>query len=69
MSSPIVTLPGRGTAYEAMHVMAERGIRQIVVVDGGRLVGVVNERDLFALQRVSMRQVIEGLRAATSVER
>ena len=37
--------------------MAERGIRQVVVVENGKLRGVVNERDLFALQRVSMRQV------------
>ncbi len=68
MSSPIVTLPASATAYEAMHVMAERGIRQIVVVEGGRLLGVINERDLFALQRVSMRQVIEGLHAADSID-
>jgi len=51
-----------------MHQMAEKGIRQIVVVDGGRVQGVVNERDLFALQRVSMRQVIEVLRGAESLE-
>ncbi|MFO1324878.1 MAG: DUF294 nucleotidyltransferase-like domain-containing protein [Burkholderiales bacterium] len=68
MSTPIVSLPGTSTAYEAMHVMAERGIRQVVVVEGGRLMGVVNERDLFALQRVKMRDVIEGLHAADSVE-
>ena len=47
-----------------MHVMAARGVRQIAVVDNGRLVGVVNERDLFALQRVSMRQVNEELHGA-----
>jgi len=69
MTSPIVTLPASVTAYEALHVMAERGIRQIVVVEAGRLQGVINERDLFALQRVSMRQVIEGLHAADTVER
>ena len=69
MSAPIVTLPASVTAYEALHVMAERGIRQIVVVEAGRLSGVINERDLFALQRVSMRQVIEGLHAADSIER
>ncbi|HEY5310679.1 MAG TPA: DUF294 nucleotidyltransferase-like domain-containing protein, partial [Casimicrobiaceae bacterium] len=69
MSTPIVTLPASVTAYEALHVMAERGIRQIVVVEAGRLHGVINERDLFALQRVSMRQVIEGLHAADSIER
>jgi len=67
MSRELVTLPASATAYEAMHVMAERGVRQIVVVENGRLVGVINERDLFALQRVSMREVIEGLHAADSI--
>ena len=69
MSSPIVTLPASVTAYEALHVMAEREVRQIVVVEGGRLHGVINERDLFALQRVSMRQVIEGLHAADTIDK
>jgi len=69
MSAPIVTLPASVTAYEALHVMAERGIRQIVVVENGRLRGVINERDVFALQRVSMRQVIEGLQASDTVEK
>jgi CBS domain-containing protein len=68
MSAPIVTLESGATAHEAMHEMAERGIRQVVVVHGGRVRGVVNERDLFALQRVSMRQVIEVLRNADSIE-
>ena len=68
MTSPIVTLPGSATAYEAMHVMAENGIRQIVIVENGRLLGVINERDLFALQRVSMQEVIEGLHAADSID-
>jgi CBS domain-containing protein len=69
MSAPIVTLPGTATAYEARHVMAEGGIRQVVVVESGRVLGVVNERDLFALRRVSMRDVIEGLREADSISR
>jgi CBS domain-containing protein len=69
MTSPIVTLPGSATAYEAMHVMAEHGIRQVVIVENGRLLGVINERDLFALQRVSMREVIEGLHAADSIDK
>jgi CBS domain-containing protein len=51
-----------------MGTMAERGVRQVIVADGTALVGVVNERDLFALTRVSMRHVIEGLRDATSME-
>jgi CBS domain-containing protein len=69
MSSPIISLPASATAYEAMHVMAEHGVRQVVVVESGRLCGVVNERDLFALQRVSMGQVSEGLHTADSVDK
>ncbi|MEP7183130.1 MAG: DUF294 nucleotidyltransferase-like domain-containing protein [Betaproteobacteria bacterium] len=68
MSTPLVALPASTTAAEAMHAMAERGIRQLVVVDSGRLCGVVNERDLFALQRVSMRQVNEELHEAATIE-
>ncbi len=69
MSTPIVVVPASATAYEAMHVMAERGIRQVVVVENGQLCGVVNERDLFALQRVSMGQVNEGLHAADTIDK
>ena len=68
MTTPLVTLPASATAYEAMHTMAERGVRQIAVVENGQLAGVVNERDLFALQRVSMRQVNEGLHEAATVD-
>ena len=68
MTSPVVALPATATASEGMHAMAERGVRQLVVVEHGKLRGVVNERDLFALQRVSMRQVNQDVEDATSVE-
>src|SRR5438876_113578 len=68
MTVPIVTLSASASASDAMHLMAERGIRQVVVVDHGRLAGVINERDLFALQRVSLRQVNVELHAADTME-
>lgn len=68
MTAPVVTLPASSTASDAMHVMAERGIRQVVVVDHDRVAGVVNERDLFALQRVSMREIHEQLHAADTMD-
>jgi CBS domain-containing protein len=68
MSQPVVALPATASAYEALQTMAERMIRQICVVDGDALVGIVNERDLFALSRVSMRQVQDGLRVADSID-
>ena len=64
MSSPIVTLPSTATAADALGVLAERRVRQIAVIDGEKTIGLVSERDLFALQRVSMRQVKDTLRAA-----
>ena len=64
MTTPIVTLPATATAAEALQVLAERRIRQLAVVDGPRVAGLVSERDLFALQRVSMRQVGDSLRSA-----
>lgn len=64
MSTPLATLPASATAAEALQLLAERGIRQVTVVDGGRAVGMISERDLFALQRVSMRQVGESVRNA-----
>src|SRR5204862_4098272 len=68
MTSPPVMLPASATASEGMNVMAARGVRQLVVVDSGKLRGVVNERDLFALQRVSMRQVNQDVEAAETIE-
>jgi CBS domain-containing protein len=68
MTSPVVALPATASASEGMHTMAERGVRQLVIVENGRLCGVVNERDLFALQRVSMRQVNQDVEDASSVE-
>jgi CBS domain-containing protein len=68
MTAPAITVAAEATAYEALAIMAERQIRQLIVVDGDQVAGLVSERDLFSLQRVSMRQVTGGLRAAKSVD-
>lgn len=52
-------LPVTATAAEAAVLMAQLGIRHVVAVDDGRLAGVVSERDLFSLQRTSMRGIIQ----------
>jgi CBS domain-containing protein len=51
------TISAEASAHDAALAMAHYGIRHLPVVDGGRLVGVITERDLFALQRVSMREI------------
>jgi len=55
------------TAQEALSLMAQRGYHQVMVTRDGRLVGVVSERDLFALQRVTMRNIVQSIRLARDV--
>jgi CBS domain-containing protein len=61
-------LPATAGAWEAALLMARMSIRHVVVVEEGRLVGVVSERDLFSLQRMSMRNIIHAIETAGSAE-
>jgi CBS domain-containing protein len=65
MSAPPVTLPHGATAGDAALVMAQRGIRHVILTDAdGRVSGVVSERDLFQLHRLSVRQISSAIRRA-----
>jgi CBS domain-containing protein len=67
-ASPLI-LDEHATAYDAMLAMASKGVRHVLVADiEGRLSGVVSERDLFALQRVGLRQVRQTIDSATDIE-
>lgn len=61
-------VPGTATAYDAALEMATYGIQHLVVTDGaGRAIGVVSERDLFSLQRISLRQIRASIDGATDI--
>lgn len=66
MSHPVQTLPVSATAGDAALVLARNGIQHLPLVEGERLAGVVSERDLFGLQRVSLREASRGIRQAQS---
>jgi CBS domain-containing protein len=69
MSPAPHTLPLAATAYDAALAMAMHGVRHVLAVDeGSRLRGVVSERDLFALQRVGLRQIRQSIETATTME-
>ena len=68
MTRPPVTVPKHASAYQALAVMAQRQVRQVLVVDGARLAGVVSERDLFSLQRVSMRRIGQAVKLGEDFE-
>ena len=68
MTGELYTLSPRATAYEAALAMLRHGIRHVLVVEGSRLVGLVSEKDLFSLQRVSMRQLAGAIRDAGDID-
>ena len=59
-----VTLPLGATAYGGALAMIRHGVRHIVLVDGGRLAGVISERDLFGLQSTGIRHLSVAIRGA-----
>ena len=67
MVQPVHTLSAEHTAQDAALLMSRHGIRHVPVTRGGRLVGLVSERDLFAMQRLSLKQVGTAIRAAADV--
>ncbi len=68
MTTPLSTLTTQQTAQDAALLMSRRGIRHVPVLENGRIVGIVSERDLFALQRLSLKHVSTAIRAARDLE-
>lgn len=62
------TLEVSALGYEAALLLAETHFHHIVLVDKGRLAGVVTERDLFDLQRVSLTQITSQIRSADNLD-
>lgn len=67
MSREPVMLSANALAYEAAVTMLARRIRHVLVMDEGRLAGVVSERDLFALQRLGLGEITMELRLAGAI--
>jgi CBS domain-containing protein len=58
MSSPVVTIPPKTTIREALTIMDNRSFRRLVVVDGGKAVGLVSQR--YAMGDTIKRRTPEG---------
>lgn len=46
MSSPLITIEIDRSAHDASDLMAEKGIRHLVVTEEGQIVGILSVRDL-----------------------
>jgi CBS domain-containing protein len=64
MSRPVFTLDEQASLQDAALAMSRHGIRHLPITADGRLVNIVSERDLFALQKLSLKQVSGAIRAA-----
>lgn len=65
MTCGLITLTPQATCYEAALTMARHAVRHVLVVDReGRLIGIVSQNDLFALQRVGVKEISAGIRLA-----
>ncbi|MFO6419677.1 DUF294 nucleotidyltransferase-like domain-containing protein [Hylemonella sp. W303a] len=68
MVSPVHVLTHQHTAGDAALLMSRQGIRHVPVTRDGALAGIVSERDLFALQRLSLQQVSASIRNARDLD-
>ncbi len=69
MTASPATISAHATAYDAMLAMATHGIRHLVILDAeDRVAGVVSERDLFAMQRIGLRNVRKVIAAAADID-
>ncbi|HSV36291.1 MAG TPA: DUF294 nucleotidyltransferase-like domain-containing protein [Ramlibacter sp.] len=68
MVQPLHAMTVADTAQDAALLMSRHGIRHVPVTRDGVLVGLVSERDLFAMQRLSLKQVSTSIRAARDVD-
>jgi CBS domain-containing protein len=68
MSVPLVTLPPDAYAFEAVLEMTRRRISHVVVLDRGRLLGVVSSRDFLGLQTAHPVTLARDIERAGSVE-
>lgn len=62
------SLPRTAFAFEAAMAMAHAGIQHVCIVEDGRLVGVVSERDLFSMQRVGLVTLSKSIQRAQDID-
>jgi CBS domain-containing protein len=68
MTRDPATLPAATALSGAAQLMARRGFRHVLVVEDEKLLGVISERDLFGLQRLSMQGLRKDIGRAEDVD-
>src|SRR5512143_1117349 len=64
MTPSPATLEGGATVADALLVMARQGVHHLPLVEDGRLIGVISEKDVFTLRRLSMQGITGAIARA-----
>lgn len=64
MTQDPATLPADAPVADALVLMARRGIHHLPLTRAGKLAGVISEKDLFALRRLSVEGIVSALARA-----
>ncbi len=67
MTPAPITLEANQSAYRAALLMVQHGFGHLCVVEGERLLGMISERDLFAMQRVGLTSLAQEINRADAV--
>ena len=67
MTQGVKSLTVRDTAQDAALIFLQLGIRHIPVMDGDEIVNILSERDLFVMQRLSLKHISMGIRSASDL--
>jgi CBS domain-containing protein len=67
MSTPVHTLDIGARVHDAALLMSQHGVRHVPITQAGRVVSMLSERDLFALQKLSLKALSSSLRQAADV--
>ena len=62
------SLPSHAPLFEAVQAMALHRFRHVIVMEEGRVCGMVSERDLFTLQRLSLGEIAKSIDRAGTVD-
>ena len=64
MTQNVFSLSVHHSGQDAALMMSKHGIRHVPIVDGSDIVNIISERDLFATQRLSLKNISTSIRTA-----
>jgi len=68
MSKPVISVNSKTKLIDAARIMAKRGIRRLVVIDEGKLKGIITSRDILKVAPEIIDILIESAKITEPIE-